>query len=893
MLKKKQFIALLTAAVLTIPQTVPVMAENAPAPAETVSETAQAETMATGHTDYGWIDTHPERRENADGLLGSTSLPSSYDLRTEGYVTPIKDQNPYGLCWSFGTIASIESNILKNGYETRPDLSELQAAWYTFSKNIDTQPEGCGKDTVSVDSSMTTFANVGGSCEQIGNSLMQRRGLVQEPEAPYCNINSPNYDNYLLAFRDDSYTVSDIDLLSAADITGVKTALLENGAAAVAVCFEDSLLTGSDVDYYDNTNDALYDPNADDTNHIVSIVGWDDSYSRTNFLEGAQPEKDGAWLIKNSWGRYGNHDGYFWLSYEDAALATENVSSFRTIPASEASDCLYQYDGGLGINCMKEPAGSSMSNVFTAGGDETLNSIELMTISDQTDVEVTVYTDVKDTPTSGNLVSSATTDALIPIAGYHTISLVSPISLKAGTKFAVCVRQIPSAEDDSFSLCRESTGFLGSSYDGMIAEVSADPGESYYSTDGKNWTDIVSGGITDDGNFMLKALTDDSVTEIYTLHTEKGSLGDAAALHFAAYGNGKTTWSLASGRIPDGLTLNAETGMLTGTYSKTGTYTFTLKAANESGTDEKEFSVFVGTKRISGTDRYNTMRDIGNRAFPEGCSTIIVASGTNWPDALAASAIAGSLNCAIALVDSDYGLELTRQLYSNLSCKNAIIIGGTGAVPQAVEDRLIKHFQKENVTRLGGSTRTETADMVAGTVIRNASSDTCLICSGSSYPDALSIASYAFSKKAPVLLTQPDGTLSAETLAIAKSFANVYIIGGTGAVSGTVESQLSGITPIRLDGADCYATNQKVISALYGNSVPTLAVATGTNYPDALAGSELTGRGNGAILLVKGTGTELTAEQAAFIENAGSVCTLGGTGAVSSAIKTEIDRLRT
>lgn len=87
--------------------------------------------------------------------------------------------------------------------------------------------------------------------------------------------------------------------------------------------------------YYCNNNIA-------ETNHIITIIGWDDDYSRDNFNALNKPKSDGAWLIQNSWGTSYNDGGYFWVSYDDIVIEHHiaGVISVKDIDY----DNIYQYD---------------------------------------------------------------------------------------------------------------------------------------------------------------------------------------------------------------------------------------------------------------------------------------------------------------------------------------------------------------------------------------------------------------------------------------------------------------------------------------------------------------------------------------------------------------------
>lgn len=894
--RRNSIFALLLSAVMVMASAAPVMAETSQAQTENSGCAADAVNQNdANHTDIsdypvvkGYLDsgihlTDVEHAPSGD-RLGSAVTDSYYNLRDEGLLTSVKDQNPYGTCWTFATMASAESSILKNGYEKNPDLSELQFGWYVYDKNADTQPAGCEKDTAALAEGQS-YGEFGGNVYPAMLSLMERRGLVSEGIAPYISVNSPGFDDSVMAYGSNSYVLSGTDIISGSDITGAKDLLVNKGALMTQVAFCDGMPGDDGKDYYQNENDALYNPDGTDSNHAVTIVGWDDNYSRTKFLEGQQPKNDGAWIVRNSWGDFGNHDGYFYLSYEDTTPNRE-CASFQAIPASEASDNLYQYDGAADLDCTGSsgPFGSSEANVFTANKDEVLNAVQYFSSSSMTRYRISIYTGVKDVPTSGSLVSSSVTEGADSYYGYHTVRLASPVELKAGTKFAVVVQILTTDEPESQAAFYHEAKLH---FANTVSEVHAEAGQSYFSEDGNTWKDMASYG-----NMLVKALTDDTVTKIVTEKPISGNVGDRSGICFLATGLGSTSWSI-TGDVPSGLKLDEKTGMLIGTYEKEGTYTFTVTAKNDSGSDEKTYTISIGTERIQGDNRYRTMKAAVGKAFTEDCSTVVVASGENWPDALAASALAGSLECPVVLTQQDKFNSQTHDAVKALRPQKVIIVGGRGAVTDKVRDSILKlGIASENVIRIEGADRVETAEKIEMKVMENSTADTCIIASGNDYADALSISAYAYKQRMPILLTQEDGTLKNSTLKIAGTFKKAIIVGGAGAVSGSVESQLSGagISAVRYGGNDRYETSNKVLSSLYGSSIPSVAVATGNDFADALSGAALAGKNGGAVLLVDGTGTSgLTAEEKQFIGKAGNVCVLGGPGAVSKEVKSGID----
>lgn len=256
--------------------------------------------------------------------------------------------------------------------------------------------------------------------------------------------------------------------------------------------------------------------------------------------------------------------------------------------------------------------------------------------------------------------------------------------------------------------------------------------------------------------------------------------------------------------------------------------------------------------RIAGDSRYETMAQIAEQGF-DASEWAVIATGESFPDALAASALAGVRKCPILLTSTWDLSESTAEQIERLGVKHAYVVGGPNTVSEYVE----KYIQDMGVTtqRIAGADRVETSLKVmqamvdAGTTV-----DEIAVASGANFPDALSIGPWAYRMCAPILLTQGDGTLSdqeVEAIEALEEVGRVVIVGGTGSVDESVEDQLDGYDCIRLEGKDRYATSREVAEWEMGEglSLATPYVTTGKNFPDALAGSALCGARNSVMLV--------------------------------------------
>ena len=122
------------------------------------------------------------------------------------------------------------------------------------------------------------------------------------------------------------------------DINSTKNAILQYGAVTSGYY--------EDIKYQSDDQNSYYCPTKSfNTNHAISIVGWDDNYSKDNFNANIRPSKNGAWLIKNSWGDYNSEGGYFWISYEDKTLMSD-IDNFSIKGGKKPNDDekMYQHD---------------------------------------------------------------------------------------------------------------------------------------------------------------------------------------------------------------------------------------------------------------------------------------------------------------------------------------------------------------------------------------------------------------------------------------------------------------------------------------------------------------------------------------------------------------------
>lgn len=356
-------------------------------------------------------------------------LPEKFDLRDYGYVTPVKSQSSTGTCWAHAVMASAESNMIMNGLaDNTIDLSESHLTWFTqgqASTDINDPLYGDGESLGNTDLKNGAY-DCGGNSQRSRATLGRWSGVQLEENAPPVT-ERPAVDESL-RYTSYGYLVNSDDL-DASDHESIKQHLMTTGALYCSYYDDNSKY--SNGEYFD---EAYYNDEFDDTNHAVTIVGWDDNYSKNNFTS-AVPPGDGAWIIKNSWGTWNHNNGYFYMSYYDVSL--DYITSFEIADISTYNN-IYQYDGAMVDSYLNQWSLITAANIFEAETNETIAAAAFYTRNASVPYTISIYTNVENNnPCSGTLLT--TQNGTMPYAGYHVVDLNKPVAVSKGTKFSVVI----------------------------------------------------------------------------------------------------------------------------------------------------------------------------------------------------------------------------------------------------------------------------------------------------------------------------------------------------------------------------------------------------------------------------------------------------------------------
>lgn len=430
--------------------------------------------------------------ENPESILGSDTgrvgsarmtLPSRYDLRGS-LSTPVKNQTPSNMCWAYTLAADMELSLLGKNLGAY-DLSEEHLAYF-FANRVN-DPLG---NTPNDRNQVLHHYRQGGNQTLGAIFLSTWSGMTLESQVPYVTNeahtwDSPTVPSAGLAYQKTAYLKNAV--FTDYSVSRIKELIYQYGAVSLSFQMYDQ--------YYNPETCAYSYPVSDSgANHAVTLVGWDDSYARDNFLPASGVKANGAWIAKNSWGSEWGEGGYFYISYE-------NTSNYSMVAAEADTASSYNnnyfYDGSCALSKLKlYPSGSggisSVANIFTAnagkGKGETLGEVVLATYTDGGSYEIQIYTNLtdKNDPTSGVPAYSTPVRYYQPYAGITTVS-VPEVTLMQGTLYSVVVTN--AGTETIEYLCETD-----SAYDWVQFQAGLSAQQSYYYSAGQGWSDFVKSG---------------------------------------------------------------------------------------------------------------------------------------------------------------------------------------------------------------------------------------------------------------------------------------------------------------------------------------------------------------------------------------------------------------
>lgn len=474
---------------------------------------------------------------------GASVNDRKYDPRGLSEITSVKNQNPWGTCWAFATMATLENSMIRQKLAGSIDLSERHLAYFAFHTGADTLGNA-GNDTITTtaldnntktDVSSTAYLNLGGNAYMSAVKLMNWHGAANESSYPYSNAETAPADLPQSAAQTSTVMAHDLYFIPTKDVSlsekkqVIKEMILKYGSVGWSYL--------NHADYYESTGGtrhAFYCPDKTGTNHAITVVGWDDDYARTNFNSKHRPESNGAWIVKNSWGANRGENGYIYISYEDTTLGSGNPAFVAV--AARRSDYDNNYFHGNSVNALTVQTRycNKAAQVFQikAGQDrEIIKAVSMMLYSEKADYSIQIYKNpvlengVVKNPESGQPMLEKPLTGQTGYAGLYTIDLPKSVYFSKGDYVSVVISfsspvHIYADADNSRTYEQKSTS-TDVTYT-ITCTNDTQPGQSFYSnsTGGTNWYDDHGSGL----NSRINILTQNTTNRIVTFRDADGNL---------------------------------------------------------------------------------------------------------------------------------------------------------------------------------------------------------------------------------------------------------------------------------------------------------------------------------------------------------------------------------
>lgn len=299
--------------------------------------------------------------------------------------------------------------------------------------------------------------------------------------------------------------------------------------------------------------------------------------------------------------------------------------------------------------------------------------------------------------------------------------------------------------------------------------------------------------------------------------------------------------------------------------------------------------------RIAGANRSATSVEVSKRAFAEGARYVVLATERDYPDAVAGTPLATTVNGPLLLTPPGYLPDHIAAEIRRLGATNAIVLGGTGVVSNAVMTQLRTRAGCTSVERVAGNNRYDTALAISRRMRdRTRTVTTAVVVSGRNWPDAVAVAPLAGANDWPIVLADGD-SLPAQSRTILAEYGitDTLIVGQTDVVGSAVERAVP--APVRIGGDDRYATAALLAEySLTHGLLPGRAVmATGAAFPDALSAGILGARSRAPLLLVRTT--DVTAPARGYLAAHGHAVSdlwvVGGSSVIASSVQTSLGTL--
>lgn len=399
---------------------------------------------------------------------------SSYNSYQDGIATAPKNQYQTGLCWDFASISNVEANARKKGLGTL-DLSEAHLAYSIVAGTYSNENDKKGKYNTTVeDGGKVVFAPsyYFGGYGQLPENELSFTSAMTNDTTDLKKITSSTYQKGRSIITLDNFyldNMSSSGACTSSGITTIKTNIMKYGAVVGHMYMDQSLFKDSNENYYlSKTTDGEY------SNHAITIVGWDDTISKNKFNNAT---RDGAFIIKNSWGTDWSNDGFFYISYDDEQIC--NMTANYEVSGSNNYEYTYKSSELVGVPLFALSNTTYTASKFTKQEANNKETIKRISFSVGEDMTYNVYL------SKDNTLNDKTKWILLN-SGSSTLYGIKSIDLEnveVEDNFTIIVEYIVPTNNTSsiFTTCDYYD-------DNNYVEYTS--GKNYISSDGTSWGDM-------------------------------------------------------------------------------------------------------------------------------------------------------------------------------------------------------------------------------------------------------------------------------------------------------------------------------------------------------------------------------------------------------------------
>ncbi len=560
------------------------------------------------------------------------AFPASFDLRTTGGVTSVKDQGDCGSCWVFASIGAVESRWKILGLGTY-DLSE---------DNLNTCHTGFVWEPCD-----------GGLLDMAANYFTRWSGPYSEAQDPYSDnhtsVSCPSGLTLQGVVTDAWYLPKDASVM--------KSILQDYGAIYTDMYWRDRSMNENDNTYYYS--------GSSEPNHSIVFVGWDDNKVTAGGT--------GAWIVKNSFGAYYGESGYFYMAYNCNSI-NEEICIYPNRWDYNSQRAQYKYDelGWIGWKTgLSSSTGYGLAK-FIASSDHSLSYISTWATSAGATIEAWIYDSFNGSTLSGQL-GHLSPQACV-YAGYYTWELDAAVSIASGNDFYVEVKYTTPGSNFPIPIEQSEEDY---------ATCTLESGVFWISSNGSSWSArndsdpcirVIAGPSTPTQS--TPTVTTEAVSGIgQTSATGNGAVTNLGSSNPTAHGfcwnsSGAPTTFSSSIDLGAKTSTGSFSGALSGLTANTPYYVRAY-ATNSVGTaygSQVTFTTSAQTYTISGTARVGST---GLSGVSVALSGDAASSVTTTSSGVYSFTVTGGGNYTVTPTKTGYTFSPTNYSYTDLSASQS------------------------------------------------------------------------------------------------------------------------------------------------------------------------------------------------------------------------------